>query len=72
MRRVAPKGRSADPRNGLTRRKPWLCGSRPGPSEGSVASQPISTPDAWPENAEFGRYFEGRLTLLQVSSGIRD
>ncbi len=29
-------------------------------------------PEAWPENAVFRRYFEGRLTQLHVRSGIRD
>ena len=28
-------------------------------------------PDAWPENAVFRRYFEGRLAAVQVRSGIR-
>ena len=29
-------------------------------------------PEAWPENVVFRRYFEHRLTKLQVRSGIRD
>lgn len=29
-------------------------------------------PMAWPENAVFRRYFEGRLTGTQVRSGVRD
>ena len=29
-------------------------------------------PAAWPENAAFRRYFESRLTRIQVGSGIRD
>ena len=29
-------------------------------------------PDAWPDNEIFRRYFEYRLTQIQVRSGIRD
>ena len=29
-------------------------------------------PAAWPENAVFRRYFESRLTRIQIGSGIRD
>ena len=29
-------------------------------------------PDAWPENVIFRQYFEHRLTIVQVRSGVRD
>ena len=29
-------------------------------------------PAAWPENAVFRRYFESRLTRIEIGSGIRD
>ena len=29
-------------------------------------------PEVWPENVVFRRYFEGRLTSIQVRSGVRD